>query len=160
MSGSLKQQAKGLKRLSHRLINAQESERSRLAKDLHGDTGQALTALKMKLELTQKELSDVPGYAKEQLKEAVALAGETLDKIRTVAHGLRPPALDTIGLSAALEGLCKEFAQHTQVSVVYNASDIPDISNTIDISLYRILQEGLTNSVRLAMLHVLKSTWT
>ena len=148
MSGSLEQQAKGLKRLSHRLINAQESERSRLAKDLHGDTGQALTALKMKLELTQKELSDVPGYAKEQLKEAVALAGETLDKIRTVAHGLRPPALDTIGLSAALEGLCKDFAQHTQVSVVYNASDIPDISNPIDISLYRILQEGLTNSVR------------
>ena len=148
MSGSLEEQAKGLRRLSQRLINAQESERSRLAKDLHGDTGQSLTALKMKLELTQKELSNVPGYAKEQLKEAVALAGETLEKIRSVAHGLRPPALDTIGLSAALDGLCRDFAQHTQVSVVYNAGDIPIIPNPIDISLYRILQEGLTNSVR------------
>ena len=148
MSGSLKEQAMGLRRLSHRLINVQESERSRLAKDLHGDTGQALTALKMKLELTENELSDVSGHAKERLHEAVELTGETLAKLRMIAHGLRPPALDMIGLSAALEGLCSDFAQHTQVSVVYKGGEIPDMPNPIDISLYRILQEGLTNSVR------------
>ena len=148
MSSSLEEQAKGLRRLSHRLINVQESERSRLAKDLHGDTGQALTALKMKLELTKNELSDVSGHAKERLHEAVELTGETLAKLRMIAHGLRPPALDMIGLSAALEGLCNDFAQHTQVSVVYEGGEIPNMPNPINISLYRILQEGLTNSVR------------
>ncbi len=148
MSSSLEEQAKGLKKLSHRLINVQESERSRLAKDLHGDTGQALTALKMKLELTHNELSDGPGHVKEQLVEAMTLTGETLEKLRTIAHGLRPQSLDMIGLSATLEGLCSDFARHTQVSVVYNGSKIPDVPNPIDISLYRILQEGLTNSVR------------
>ena len=148
MSGSLEEQAKGLRRLSHRLINIQESERSRLAKDLHGDTGQALTALKMKLEMTRNELSDVSGHAKERLNEAVDLTRETLDRVRTIAHGLRPPALDNIGLSAAMEGLCSDFAQHTQVSVLYEGEEIPGIHSPIDISLYRILQEGLTNSVR------------
>ena len=148
MSSSIKEQAQGLRRLSQRLINIQESERSRLAKDLHGDTGQALTALKLNLELTRNELPDVPGRTKERLNEAVALTGETLDNLRTIAHGLRPPALDTIGLNSALEGLCKDFAQHTQISVEYNGGEFPDIPSPIDISLYRILQEGLTNSVR------------
>ena len=148
MSSSLNEQAQGLRRLTQRLINIQESERSRLAKDLHGDTGQALTALKLNLELTRNELPDIPGRTKERLNEAVSLTGETLNNLRTIAHGLRPPALDTIGLNSALEGLCKDFAQHTQISVEYNGGEFPDIPSPIDISLYRILQEGLTNSVR------------
>lgn len=148
MSFSLRQQAQGLRRLSQRLINIQESERSRLAKDLHDDTGQALTALKMNLELTKKELSGVAGHAERQLDDAVALTGDTLAKLRMIAHDLRPPVLDTIGLDEALESLCRNFAQHTQVSVEYKGGVIQEIPNPVDISLYRILQEGLANSVK------------
>ncbi len=148
MATSLRHQALGLKRLSRRLIDIQESERSRLARDLHDDTGQALTALKMSLEITRNELSGVSDHTAERLSDAVALTDETLEKLRAISHNLRPPTLDTVGLNTALEGLCKSLTQRTQMPVSYVGMDTTEISNPIDICLYRILQEGLTNCVK------------
>ena len=145
---SLRMQTQRLKRLSNRLINIQESERRRLASDLHDDTGQALTALKMSLEITRNELSDVPDHTSDRLNDAVAMADDTLEKIRTISHSLRPPALDAIGLDSALEGLCRSFTQRTRLPVSYVGMDTTEISNPIDICLYRILQEGLTNCAK------------
>ena len=148
MATSLRHQAQGLKRLSRRLIDVQESERSRLARDLHDDTGQALTALKMSLEITRNELSGAADHTAERLSDAVALTDDTLEKIRTIAHGLRPPTLDTIGLNASLDGLCRSFADRTGIAVAYNGTENPNMSNMIDTCLYRILQEGLTNCAK------------
>ena len=149
MAASLRHQAQGLRRLSHRLIDVQESERSRLSRDLHDDSGQALTALKISLELTRNELEEDIRHAKERLNDALTLTDETMEKLRTIAHGLRPPTLDTIGLNAALEGQCRSFAKRTRILLVYNGmEDIPDISSSVSICLYRILQEGLTNSAK------------
>ena len=145
---SLRMQTQRLKRLSNRLIIIQESERRRLARDLHDDTGQALTALKMSLEITRNELSGVADHTAERLNDAVALADETLEKLRAISHNLRPPTLDTVGLNSALEGLCRSFTQRTQMPVSYVGMDTTEISNPIDICLYRILQEGLTNCVK------------
>ena len=148
MADSLRLQARGLQRLTHRLIDVQEAERRRLAQDLHDDTGQALTALKMSLELTRKELTEASDHTEERLTDAVSLTNETLQRIRTIAHDLRPPIIDTIGLNAALDGLCQNFEHHTGISVVYNGVETRGNSAIIDICLYRILQEGLTNSVK------------
>lgn len=145
---SLRMQTQRLKRLSNRLINIQESERRRLARDLHDDTGQALTALKMSLEITRNELSSDADHTAERLNDAVALADDTLEKLRAISHNLRPPTLDTVGLNSALEGLCKNFTQRTQMPVSYVGMDTTEISNPIDICLYRILQEGLTNCAK------------
>lgn len=148
MANSLSRQAEGMKRLSRRLIDIQESERRRLAQDLHDDTGQALTALKISLELTRSELAGVSRHTEEQLDDAVELTDDTLKKLRSIAHGLRPPSLDTVGLNAALEELCRNFAHHTRVSVDYSGVESPESSKAVDICLYRVLQEGLTNSVK------------
>ena len=145
---SLRMQTQRLKRLSNRLIDIQESERRRLARDLHDDTGQALTALKMSLEITRNELSSDADHTAERLNDAVALADDTLEKLRAISHNLRPPTLDTVGLNSALEGLCKGFTQRTQMPVSYVGLDTTEISNPIDICLYRILQEGLTNCAK------------
>ncbi|MXZ74661.1 MAG: PDZ domain-containing protein [Gemmatimonadetes bacterium] len=145
---SLRMQTQRLKRLSNRLINIQESERRRLASDLHNDTGQALTALKMSLEITRNELSGNTDHTAERLNDAVALADDTLEKLRAISHNLRPPTLDTVGLNSALEGLCNGFTQRTQMPVSYVGTDTSEISNPIDICLYRILQEGLTNCAK------------
>ncbi len=145
---SLRMQTQRLKRLSNRLIDIQESERRRLASDLHDDTGQALTALKMSLEITRNELSGDADHTAERLNDAVALTDDTLEKLRAISHNLRPPTLDTIGLNSALEGLCKGFTQRTQMPVSYVGMDTTKISNPIDICLYRILQEGLTNCAK------------
>ena len=145
---SLRMQTQRLKRLSNRLIDIQESERRRLARDLHDDTGQALTALKMSLEITRNELSGDADHTAARLNDAVALADDTLEKLRAISHNLRPPTLDTVGLNSALEGLCKRFTQQTQIPVSYAGMDTTAISNPLDICLYRILQEGLTNCAK------------
>ena len=145
---SLRMQTQRLKRLSNRLIDIQESERRRLARDIHDDTGQALTALKMSLEITRNELTTDADHTAERLNDAVVLADDTLEKLRAISHNLRPPTLDTVGLNSALEGLCKGFTQRTQLPVSYDGTDTTEISNPIDICLYRILQEGLTNCAK------------
>ena len=148
IGASLKQQTQRLQRLSRRLINVQETERHRLARDLHDDSGQALTALKISLELTHDELSGVTSGIRERLHDAIALTDETLGKLRSIAHDLRPPTLDTVGLSAALDGLCKSFAHRTRVLIEYEGLESTKFSQAISIGLYRILQEGLANCAR------------
>ncbi|MCY3770710.1 MAG: PDZ domain-containing protein, partial [Gemmatimonadetes bacterium] len=127
MAASLRQQAQGLRRLSRRLIDVQETERSRLARDLHDDTGQALTALKINLELTRREFAGISGHADSRLKDAVVLTDETMGRLRAIAHGLRPPILDTAGLNAALEAQCESFGQLTRIPVVYRGLDLPNV---------------------------------
>ena len=148
MTASLRQQTQGLRRLSRRLIDVQETERSRLARDLHDDTGQALTALKVNLDLTRREFAWVSSYAEERLKDAVVLTDETMEKLKTIAHELRPPTLDTVGLNEALEAQCESFGQRTRISVVYRGTDLPALPDQVSTCLYRILQEGLTNCVK------------
>ena len=148
METSLKLQAQRSKMLSHRLIDIQESERKRIARDLHDDTGQALTVLKVSLETARKDLSGVANDTQERLDDAVALTDETLLKLRMIARDLRPPTLDTIGLNATLERFCQDFAQRTQVRVTYEGLDSKRQFPMIDICLYRILQEGLANCAK------------
>ena len=148
MGASLKQQADRMRALSRRLVDVQESERRRIARDLHDDTGQDLTTLKLNLELTQKELAGVPEGTQERLRDAVTITDEALEKLRTIAHDLRPPTLDTVGLNAALDGFCKSFAHRTRISVVYSGMNCSEFSPTIDVCLYRILQEGLANCAK------------
>ena len=148
METSLKLQAQRSKKLSHRLIDIQESERKRIARDLHDDTGQALTVLKVSLEMAREELSGVADDTHERLDDAVALTDETLEKLRMIARDLRPPTLETIGLNATLERFCQDFAHRTQLQVTYEGQESKRQSPTIDICLYRILQEGLANCAK------------
>jgi len=148
MGTSLKMQTRRYKMLAHRLIDIQESERLRLARDLHDDTGQALTVLKASLELARKEQSVVTNGTKVRLDDAVALTEETLVKLRTIARDLRPPSLDTIGLNATLDRFCQGVAHRTGISIKYEGLKIARQSPTIDICLYRILQEALANCAK------------
>lgn len=149
MATSLKLQAQRFKLLAHRLIDIQESERLRLARDIHDDTGQALTVLKVSLELARKELTGIDNNTKERLNDAVALTDETLEKLRMIARDLRPPTLDTIGLNATLDRFCQGFFQRTGISVQYEGMESTRQSSpAINICLYRILQESLANCAK------------
>ena len=148
MGTSLKIQAQRIKRLAHRLIDIQESERLRLARDLHDDTGQALTVLKVSLEVAQKEQSGNANDTQNRLDDAIALTDETLKKLRMIARDLRPPTLDTIGLNATLDRFCQEFVKRTGIPVQYEGLESTRQTPTINICLYRILQESLANCAK------------
>jgi two-component system, NarL family, sensor histidine kinase DevS len=130
-----------------RVVTAQELERRRLARELHDETGQALTSILLGLRGLEEAQSP------EDLRSAVSdvrdLVRSTLQDVRRLAVELRPKALDDFGLVAALERLTESFAEQTQIGVEF-AHNIPDgrLPPEIETALYRIVQESLTNVVK------------
>ena len=141
----VQQSREQMRHLARQTVSAQEAERQRLSRELHDDAGQALTALKLRLDTIRRNLPAGADQLADQLAEAVELTGTTMDRLRTLARDLRPPALDTAGLDAALESLCQDFAGYAQLVVTYEGGPIADLPDSADICLYRFLQEALTN---------------
>jgi PAS domain S-box-containing protein len=137
-----------LRRLTRQVVTAQEEDRRRVSRELHDEAGQALTALKINLELLQADLPPEPGSLRQSLSEAIALTDATMDEMRRLAHTLRPPALDAVGLNPTLEDLCREFARRTHLSVEYVGTELPALPDAVTICFYRVLQESLTNAAR------------
>lgn len=135
-----------LYRLNQQVVNAQEEERRRVSRELHDEAGQALTALKISLDLMRFSTDNEP--MRQQLAEVADLTDKTMEHIRLLAHALRPPALDTFGLNTSLEGLCNDFAHRTQLKVRYTGAELPSLSDPVTISFYRFLQEALTNIIK------------
>ncbi len=134
-----------LRQLAQQVVSAQEEERRRLSHELHDEAGQVLTALKIGLNLVQADLPTEAQTLHERINEAIALTDMTMERLRTLARNLRPPALDTAGLNPTLEGLCREIARRIQISIEYTGEDLPVLPDMINICLYRFLQEALTN---------------
>ncbi len=137
-----------MRQLARRVVSVQEEERRRVSQGLHDEAGQALTALKINLELIARDFPDGTGMLEKQLNEAVQLTDSTMEQIRRLAKGLRPPSLDTVGLNLTLEGFCREFAKHSRINIRYYGTDLPALPDEVSICLYRILQESLNNACK------------
>ncbi|MEZ4865801.1 MAG: GAF domain-containing protein [Caldilineaceae bacterium] len=134
-----------LRLLAEQLLTNQEEERRRIARELHDEAGQALTALKVSVRAISDELTANPETAQTFLASAERLLDQTMEQIRQLAYGLRPPELDTVGLDATLEHLCQEFAARTGIGVIYQGVELEGLPEPASISLYRFVQEALTN---------------
>jgi len=132
-------------RLIEQLLSAQEDERRRVALDLHDDIGQALTTMLLGLRATLEMA--LPDAAQARLKSLRSVAAGTLDAVRRLARGLRPGALRDLGLSAALDRFLADFRDAYQLRVVFEMPDAPTprLPERLEIALYRIVQEALTN---------------
>jgi len=129
-----------------RVVSAQEAERRRLARELHDETGQALTSILLGLR-TLEEARSVED-AREAIGEVRELVRATLQDVRRLAVDLRPTALDDFGLVPALERLVDTFREQTGIDVELHAG-VPDrLPAEIETALYRIVQETLTNVVK------------
>jgi signal transduction histidine kinase len=129
------------------LLAAQEAERARIARDLHDEVGQLLTALRLSASALAETLQDPK--QQDLACDVLALADHALARIRGVAHGLRPPQLDSLGLVAALQALCEGFSQRGQVQLQLTlAAEVPRASADVELAAYRIAQEALTNALR------------
>ena len=138
-------QRERLRVLADRVVMAQEEERLRISRELHDEAGQALTSLKISLDLIRNGLPQGLDTLNDRLADLANLTGDTMEALRTLAHDLRPPGLDAFGLNVALEGLCHDFAARTQISVHYSGSEVPGLSTTTALSIYRFAHEALTN---------------
>jgi len=137
-----------LRALARRVLTAQEDERRRLSHELHDESGQALTALKITLEMIRDDLPDHVHDLRQRVDEAVALTDTTIEGIRLLSRALRPPALDALGLNPTLEAYCQEFDGRAQLTIDYIGAELPTLSDEVNITFYRLLQEALTNVVK------------
>jgi len=145
---ALEERSADLSRVSAAILRAEEAERRRIARELHDETGQVLTAIRLELGLLARQVEgNVP--AREALDRALDLTGRALETIRATVRGLRPAALDDLGLVPAVEALAEEFSGRTGVIVDLDAQEPPaDIPPEVEVALYRIFQEALTNVAR------------
>ncbi|MDQ3121239.1 MAG: GAF domain-containing protein [Actinomycetota bacterium] len=129
-----------------RIVEAQELERRRLARELHDQTGQELTSVLLGLKAVEEAKSDAERLeALAAVREQVV---ETLRDVRRLAVELRPKALDDFGLGPALERLCETFAEQTGMRVDLESRIRERLPADVETALYRIVQEALTNVVK------------
>jgi signal transduction histidine kinase len=130
-----------------RVVDAQELERRRLARELHDETGQALTSILLGLKSLEETLeTNESRTATSSLRELVVA---TLRDVRRLAVELRPSVLDDFGLEAALENLTSTFAEQTGIAIDFGAAlGEQRVPGEVETALYRIVQESLTNVVK------------
>ncbi len=131
---------------TRRVLAAHESERVRIAQELHDEVGQTLTAVLLQLSRVQERL---PGDLRDELHEAQEAARASLDDVRRIATELRPEALDDLGLPSALAVLGDTFGRRTAITVHRRIqTELPKLSAETELVVYRIAQEALTNVAR------------
>lgn len=141
------QQREQLRALAARLAEAEEAERRRLARELHDQVGQTLTALGLNLNMVRSQLApDAVAFVRARLDDSVSLVEQTTERVRGVMADLRPPVLDDYGLLAALCWYGAQFSTRTGIAVaVQGTESMARLATPVESALFRIAQEALTN---------------
>lgn len=138
-----------LRELARRLRSVREQERAVMARQIHDELGQALSALHLDVAWLRARLSDEDPSLDEKARSMAALIETTIGRVRTLATELRPAVLDSLGLLAAIEWETQQFTRRTGIPCMHElSSDLPPIDADRSTDLFRILQEALTNVAR------------
>ena len=137
-----------LRRLSDGIIAGQEQERAAVARELHDEFGQVLTALGLDAAWLRDRLKENDPAASRQAHAMCGLIDKAIDEVRGIATRLRPGALDHLGLVDAVEWYLRDFEKRTKVRCDYRHDLVPRIADKAATAVYRIMQESLTNVAR------------
>ncbi len=136
-----------LQTVSRKLLEVQEDERRRLARELHDQVGQVLTALKVNLQVIERQPAAAPVALR--IEECAQIADAALQQVRTLMLDLRPPQLDELGLAAALRTHAERVVTPANLALHFSAPAVPPkMPPAIEIVCFRIMQEALTNILR------------
>src|SRR3954470_6528414 len=134
------------RRTSSAALAAQEEERARVARDLHDEVNQSLTALLLRLEAARVK---APAELAHELAETKALANQAMEELLMLARQLRPTALDDLGLKAALAGHVKELGRRGKVNATFESTgDFSGLPADVQLVVYRVAQEALSNAAQ------------
>jgi signal transduction histidine kinase len=137
---------KDLEMLSARLVEVQESERKSLARELHDEVGQTLTALRIDISHAQSLYRSGSSGVEDRLDRAHALAERSVQSIRDISIVLRPSVLDDLGLGPALQWQVKDFGKRTGASASFAEEGLhDDLPDEVKTCVYRVVQEALHN---------------
>ena len=137
------------RKLSERLINAQEEERRRIARELHDDLNQRVALLSIEMDLLSQMPSVNETKLRLRLQRAALHISELSSELHKLAYRLHPAKLDQLGLAAAAGSLCCELSQQSGITIRFVESQIPrDLHPDVALCIYRLIQEALQNIVR------------
>ena len=131
-----------------RLVRAREDERRRLRRDLHDGLGPALAALTLRVDTLRNRAGEPGLVLDEELLGLRSGIQDTLIDLRRIVEGLRPPALDELGVSGAIEQLAVGLIRHDGLAVDVRTIELPAVPAAVEVALYRVAQEALTNVVK------------
>jgi len=147
LNRELEQSHERLRALSRRLLEVQEEERGRLARDLHDDIGQALTALKIQLESLPRTAAEAP--LRGRIDECVETTRHTIERVRQLSLSLRPSQLDDLGLAAALRSHLDRQARVAGIVSHFDALEAPaEMAADTETACFRVAQEAINNVLR------------
>ncbi|HEX5392190.1 MAG TPA: cache domain-containing protein [Rhodocyclaceae bacterium] len=137
------------KELTQRIVTLQEEERSRVARELHDGISQLLVSVKFQFELVEHKLESGDPSSLPDLRRGLDNLSGAIGEVRRISHDLRPTLLDDLGLASALEQLLSDFGTRTGIDVTTRIEPMPDnLAESSSLTLFRIVQEGLTNIER------------
>jgi PAS domain S-box-containing protein len=145
------QMQENLRRLSDRILEIQEQERSRISRDLHDEVGQSLTAINMNLAVLRNTLAAGPPETERRISDTQQLIEQTMIAVHNFSRELRPAMLDDLGLLPALRTYVKSVTERTGLEVRLQASNdelVERLDSDRKIVIYRVVQEGLNNVVK------------
>jgi PAS domain S-box-containing protein len=135
-----------LRRLSQHLLRSQDEERKRIGRDLHDSLGQCLAVLKINLDSLQLALPGSQAKAIAQVDECLQLTDEAIREVRTIAYLLYPPMLEELGLKSAISWYLEGFGSRSEIEITFDAApDMERLERGVELVLFRVLQESLTN---------------
>jgi PAS domain S-box-containing protein len=138
-----------LEKVSGQLIEAQEKERSRIARDLHDDICQRLALLSMELEQADRSSDGSPASTKKNLEEVRKHCSEIAGDVQSLSHQLHSSRLDYLGIVAAIRGFCGELAKQHEVNIAFSETDVPaNLPTDVSLCLFRVAQEALHNALK------------
>ena len=137
-----------LQQTSAKVLNAQEEERRTIARELHDEVGQALTAIRVELDVAERRLT-ASGAAPETLHEAQSITDGALQTVRSLSQLLHPAALDDLGLPAVIDASLRGLSRRHNIRARLHQVGLPDrLPREVELAAYRIVQEALTNVAR------------
>jgi signal transduction histidine kinase len=135
--------------LIKQIVAAQEAERRRIARELHDDTGQSLTAIGLGLRGISTQIGNENTKATQNLRKLEAMTTNSLNELQRMIANLRPAHLDDLGLAAAIRWYVNDARNHTEIQIHFKSEgDEVKVSDEVKIALYRIIQEAITNAIK------------
>lgn len=147
-TSELEESQERLRYLTREIIKTQEEERRSVSRELHDEVGQVFVTLKYSLDTALGEVPEDLPDLKGRLESAMQITDASMKLMRDLSHRLRPPILEVGGIHISLEDLCQDVSEKTNLIINYQGEEIPGLPNEIAISLYRVVQESLTNILK------------
>jgi signal transduction histidine kinase len=134
--------------VSRKLIEVQEQERTRIARDLHDDINQQLAMVAVEIEQLKQAPPRSPVELTSRLAELNTRINEISTGVQSISHELHSPQLEFLGIVAAMKSLCNEFGARQALHIDFSSRDIPFVPHDVSLCLFRVLQEALHNAAK------------